>query len=488
MGHNEECRCVWSGSSSCAVALVVLCSLASLSIASSTQSAHGQPHRLQHKAVLTPTVVSREIVQIKFQDLEGLFDDRVAYGDDDASRNRIDLTNVDEGSESGGGRLLQKIQNAFGPDGLGLLEITDLPPDMVELRQRLLPMAADLANLPPEELQALELPHTHYTIGWSHGKERLKGAGAGDYDLAKGSFYMNPFFDYSSERRGVDGGNPNVYPPSLQPQLEENMMKMTRFMTKVGLWIAQLCDLYLEQQERLQDNEHIQDKRRDARISTDESSSSSTSTTCQGMIYNSLKSCQTTKARLLYYFPAQRETQVSLPLYHQQQHDTFDDWCGWHKDHGSLTALLPGMLCGGDSGGGCGKPTNTYNGTTDTKQADVHQPGLYIQTRRPGELVHAQLSPTSLGFQLGETLEIMSRGRLRATPHAVKAPPTLGAFGMGRSSLAVFLQPTAEQKLPPLTDDNTNAEEDSSSPFSSLQRRWRPTFGAFQRATTEAFN
>ena len=89
-------------------------------------------------------------------------------------------------------------------------------------------------------------------------------------------------------------------------------------------------------------------------------------------------------------------------------------------------------------------------------------------------MVPIQLPPTSLGVQVGETVEIMSGGRMVATPHAVMSK---GNPMGGRASLAVFLQPEQDQILPscPSTADP------------SLQARYRPTFGAFQQATTKAF-
>ena len=151
-----------------------------------------------------------------------------------------------------------------------------------------------------------------------------------------------------------------------------------------------------------------------------------------------------------------------------------DDWCGWHTDHGTLTSLLPGMLTAEEP----------LQDTSETAQ----KPGLYIQTKvkegessRPSEIryVHVALAPNSLGFQLGETLEIMSRGKFLATPHAVKAPPS---SSVGRGSLALFLQPLANQILSPL-----EGKSDSDDIF-SLKSRWRSTFGEFQRVTIESFS
>jgi len=44
-------------------------------------------------------------------------------------------------------------------------------------------------------------------------------------------------------------------------------------------------------------------------------------------LYNIIKAGKNHIGRLLHYFPF------------EQKGETLDDWCGWHNDHGSLTAL-----------------------------------------------------------------------------------------------------------------------------------------------------
>ncbi|KVH88829.1 hypothetical protein Ccrd_025285 [Cynara cardunculus var. scolymus] len=69
--------------------------------------------------------------------------------------------------------LSVKIEEGFGPDGLGILSISDVP-GYAFLRKNLL-------NLAPR-----------YNFGWSHGNEKLE---SGKPDLLKGSFYANPILD-----------------------------------------------------------------------------------------------------------------------------------------------------------------------------------------------------------------------------------------------------------------------------------------------------
>ncbi len=420
------------------------------------------------------------MTRISYEDLFDLFGSADIVESDES-----DLVGILEKTHDKIGPLLRKIQQAFGTMNnngatpLGFLEVTGLPPKIAALRQKLLPRASELANLPSKELEALEQPEMGFSIGWSHGKEsfRVKDQDESDdtgevqrrYDTAKGSFYMNPYADASIE---------NVYPPTLQPFLEDDLLEMTQFMTQVGLWIAVLCDLYLvaatntdscSLKQECSSQDAIGQKSSDSDLDLASSISSN-----QWMVYNSLKSGKPmAKARLLYYFPREETEEISIS---HSNHLVLDDWCGWHTDHGTLTALLPGMLTG-------------EREPQDTQTSEMTQkPGLYIQTKMEDSekdlsnnirYVQIALAPDSLGFQLGETLEIMSGGKFLATPHAVKAPPS---SSVGRASLALFLQPLANQRLSPL-----EGKSDSDDIF-SLKSRWRSTFGEFQRVTIESFS
>ncbi|CAM9797402.1 unnamed protein product [Ectocarpus fasciculatus] len=71
------------------------------------------------------------------------------------------------------------------------------------------------------------------------------------------------------------------------------------------------------------------------------------------------------------------------------------------------------------------------------------QCGLYVRSRRKGELVKATLPPgeaasSCLLFQIGETTQVLSGGALQATPHAVRST---SQEGVSREAFAVFMQP-----------------------------------------------
>lgn len=46
----------------------------------------------------------------------------------------------------------EKLDEAFGPDSLGIIVVSGLPPAFTDLRKRLLSYSSHLANLPQAEL------------------------------------------------------------------------------------------------------------------------------------------------------------------------------------------------------------------------------------------------------------------------------------------------------------------------------------------------
>ena len=192
------------------------------------------------------------------------------------------------------------IEQAFGgsSSSLGILAITDIP-SLPTLRSNLLPLAYQLANLPPHQLEEITAPQSQYQVGWSHGREKLEGD---KLDFSKGSYYANPLTDAlvesMLERRrnyhesiGTRSSNdesddktqqhkkkmmeevlnwdesleqiqtneelqklahanpaffaPNVWPTNSIPELEEAFKEMGQLIHRVGICVAKCCDLYV---------------------------------------------------------------------------------------------------------------------------------------------------------------------------------------------------------------------------------------------------
>lgn len=79
-----------------------------------------------------------------------------------------------------GDGLGQEIEEAFGYHGLGLLIVSGIP-NFVEKRLRLLPLGQKIAALTEEQKEKLVDESSNYSVGWSHGKEKLKEGEFGKY-------------------------------------------------------------------------------------------------------------------------------------------------------------------------------------------------------------------------------------------------------------------------------------------------------------------
>jgi isopenicillin N synthase-like dioxygenase len=251
--------------------------------------------------------------------------------------------------------LLKKIGEAFGPEGLGILAVKNVP-GFAEKRGALLPLAAQLPTLP--DLDDLVDEASMYSIGWSHGREELA---PGKPDTAKGSFYADPLREDDAACRDEKKApeSPNVWPRGL-PALRTAFIDMGKTLQKTGILVAAVCDAHCRKHG------------------------------VETALAETLRRSVAAKGRLLHYFPAT---------------DTDDDttWCAWHNDHGSLTGLVPGMYL------------NEHGSQVSCPDA---RSGLYIESR-DGEQVRVSLPADACGFQIGETSQIQSGGLLQATPHAV---------------------------------------------------------------------
>ncbi|KAI3524568.1 hypothetical protein L1887_03227 [Cichorium endivia] len=293
--------------------------------------------------------------------------------------------------------LSMKIEEGFGPDGLGILSISNVP-GYTSLRQNLLNIAPKLAKLPEKVKKELEDPQSRYNFGWSHGKEKLE---SGKPDLLKGSFYANPILDVPTTETSLIQRYPaycgsNIWPQSTLPELEVAFKSLGKLIIDVGLLVAYHCDKYVSNGIDMPPNEGIEQ-----------------------IVFRSR--CH--KGRLLYYFPAEKGNDVD-------DNDSMSSWCGWHTDHGSLTGLTYAMF--------------TKDGVEIPCPDDTA--GLYIKTRT-GQIVKVVYKEDEIAYQIGNITEILSRGRLCATPHCVRAPKGEKATRLERSTFALFMQPDWDEKL-----------------------------------------
>jgi len=392
--------------------------------------------------------------------------------------------------------LLSRIAEAFGSGETckGIVAITDIPL-YPPLRSKALRLIHQLAtNTSPDALKQLEDPKSYYSVGWSHGKEKVEGD---KLDTGKGSFYFNPITDRPLEdilsrdfghlgddddddderrreedaklqefqRHAESNGALSFYAPNVWLEQEESLsdlrdtvMEMGQLIRDVGILVAKRCDEYV------------------------------TSQYCDypvGKIHGVIENSLCCKARLLHYFPVEtagHETTSHDSLTPAEDSEAnFSDWCGWHNDHGSLTGLVPAMY---------------FNANGEEVPCPDPAAGLYIKSRN-GELVHVQIPTNALAFQIGETSQIHSGGILQATSHAVRGcdPSRKDCQGISREAFAVFMEPEyfGDMDIPPgkTIEDAQKLDTEKWFPKNvrTLRSRWTPgmNFGQFTEATYAAF-
>ncbi|KAF0684934.1 Aste57867_23178 [Aphanomyces stellatus] len=299
---------------------------------------------------------------------------------------------VDYATLRDGGATGSLIEDAFGPNGLGILAVSNVP-DLEARRLRCLPLAFQVANLPDAVKAKYELQKAYYSFGWSHGKESLQGKP----DYSKGSYYNNPRMNRPTDDETLmekypSMYHPNVWPTEELPALEPAFMQLGQLIMDTGLLIAKQCDTYVQ-----------------SKCATYEA----------GKLHTRIAASRVPCGRLLHYF-ALDQAKLPPPSTDAITEADFSNWCGWHNDHSALTGLVQALF------------TDMHGETIDNPDPSA---GLYIKTRS-GEIVKAVIPKGHLVFQIGESAQILTGGILQATPHAVRGPQVAG---VNRETLAVFM-------------------------------------------------
>ncbi|KAF8649881.1 hypothetical protein AX16_005643 [Volvariella volvacea WC 439] len=300
------------------------------------------------------------------------------------------------------------IEEGFGshPKSLGIIIVRDLPSEYKAYRERLLKLSYKFAKLPEDVREKYTHAASRYSFGWSHGKEIMNGKP----DTLKGSYYANPTVDEPTISETERNAYPEYYGNNIWPAKDEKGVEgfedafkdLGSFIYKIGIQLAVACQPFAE-----------------ARLSD-------TTISLSKFISES----QTTKARLLHYFPPGPST--ALPA----EDEPIDSWCGFHLDHSVLTGLCSAMYLKEEAAGV--EPTVVSSPSPSS--------GLYIRSRG-GDLTKVSIPVDSLAFQTGEALQVATGGKLRATPHCVRVGASPGAESVSRETFAVFMQPNTTHYL-----------------------------------------
>ncbi|KAK7425735.1 hypothetical protein QQZ08_007834 [Neonectria magnoliae] len=321
----------------------------------------------------------------------------------------------------------EALQQAFGPDSLGILVVKDVPQEFPQLRHQALSYASYLGNLPKNELEKLENVQAKYLTGWSLGKETLKN---GQVDTFKGSYYANCAFyiDPSLECAAPTAAfspdtfpeylSPNVWPPeTVLPGFKPAVTDLCRLIIDVAVLVARACDRFAEKDIPGYP---------------------------KGYLEHVVSTSNTTKARLLHYYPQDVDPAAGVDA-------DEDDWCATHLDHGCLTGLTSAMFID-ESESNPAVPSSATAGSSlsaldELAASPDPSAGLYIKSRT-GETVQVKIPRDCIAFQTGEALERITAGRFKAVPHFVRGVRASVSGGrIARNTLAVFTQPNLGEEV-----------------------------------------
>ncbi|KAM0455350.1 hypothetical protein ACHAPV_000648 [Trichoderma viride] len=327
----------------------------------------------------------------------------------------------------------ETLQQAFGPDSLGILVVKNVPEEFAQLRHVALSYGSYLGNLPKEELDKLENAKAKYLTGWSLGKETLKN---GQADTFKGSyyancaFYVNPSLDCAeptaefSPETFPEYLSPNIWPAErVLPGMKPAVTSLCRLIIDVAVLVARACDRFAEKE--------IQGYPK-------------------GYLEHVVSSSNTTKARLLHYFPQGASDAASTAAEGDE-----DDWCGTHLDHGCLTGLTSAMFIDEKQVDPAVPSAADLTSLTGASLPPLEElsaspdaaAGLYIKSRT-GETVQVKIPRDCIAFQTGEALERITAGRFKAVPHFVRGVRASVSDGrVARNTLAVFTQPNLGEEV-----------------------------------------
>lgn len=331
--------------------------------------------------------------------------------------------------------ISRSVMETLGPTGPGLITITGVP-NASRLRRTLLPLARRLALLNASDRKRLLKEHG---LGSDVPVKNL--------DRSVSSFAMQLKYMQGVDRtsskatdEGNDSQNKEQHCPPTEvlgdsqdiefKDLGSSFKELGFLMMELGLCLARICDKAIGGQELEQ---------------------------------SLLESCMA-KGRLIHYHSSldnlilkeAEERQQSTRRKSNQQSirnerpnttgnearisgNNSNLWQQWHYDYGIFTVLTSPWF-----NFPCHKQTTRANGCFCTS-CEIEYPSpsghTYLEIFDPNKNIvqMVKTSPESFILQVGESADILSRGKLRANLHSVRRPAKLE--DLSRETFVVFLQP-----------------------------------------------
>ncbi|KAI4349474.1 hypothetical protein L6164_010058 [Bauhinia variegata] len=331
--------------------------------------------------------------------------------------------------------MTRTVMETLGPRGPGLLAITGVP-NASELREELLPLARKLALLDHESRKRILKEHN---LG---SDVPLKNPGRSVSSFAMQLRYSDD--RESTESKQASGVGHSLHPEENNHDFEESCNKEFKnlgstfrelgfCMMELGLRLAQICDKAIGGNELEQSLlESYAAKGRlihyhsllDGLLLKEVDRSRSCS-----------KKANNNKRDQDYLSSRQKPSESSNACDVKSSGIHSNLWQQWHYDYGIFTVLTAPLFL-----------LPSYSLTTETEESCVEKCSspightcLQIFDPNQNKILMAKAPPESFIIQVGESADIISKGKLCSTLHSVSRPTKLES--LSRETFVVFLQP-----------------------------------------------
>ncbi|KAI3773064.1 hypothetical protein L6452_04262 [Arctium lappa] len=303
------------------------------------------------------------------------------------------------------------IMKNLGPSGPGLLAITGVPNASI-LRRTLLPMARKLALLDNEDRKLVLKDHGLGSDVPLKNIDRTVSPFAMQLRYDRDP-YVNSLRNSNHspiEHHGSDVGSLNEF-----KNLGNTFKDLGNCMMELGLHLARVCDKIIGGHE----------------------------------LEQCLLESRSAKGRLIHYHSildnrilqtqSLKDTRHKSKKIAKTNHDHSDLWQQWHYDYGVFTVLTAPMLVVPENSGSCQ--------SCDEKECPFSSGHTCLQILYPvtNSVKMVKASSGSFIVQVGESGDVLSKGKLRATLHSVCRPKNME--NVSRETFVVFLQPAWSKKL-----------------------------------------
>ncbi|XP_075491557.1 uncharacterized protein LOC142529801 [Primulina tabacum] len=290
------------------------------------------------------------------------------------------------------GLISDQIMHEIGTTGPGLLSVIGVPKARL-LRQALLPLARKLAILGNEDRKRIL---KEYNLGSDVPLKNL--------DRIVSSFALKMKYDQEFNGKFCESMT-DVADGSEFSNLGLAFQELGSCMMELGLLLSRVCDKKLGGCE----------------------------------LEHSLLQCGTAKARLIHYHSIldnviieekyRGKCRSAIDSRDSRIDDESDLWQKWHYDYGIFTILTAPMFMFLDGTG------------SDAKEHDSPMGHTYLQILHPrkSRVLSVKAAEGSFIVQVGESADVLSKGKLRATLHCVSRPAKID--DLSRETFVVFLQP-----------------------------------------------